>query len=101
MGFNLNVETGHAVLLKNLIEFVRDKIPREFMPEEIVQIEYQLNQMLDRGCFKHGELCTIFTDIKVDGVSYTSSTTICKQCDPKRYNQYLKRVEEGIATMEE
>jgi len=101
MGFNMKIERGHAVLLGNLIDYVKDNIPKEYMPEEIKQIKYQLDEMLERGCFKHGNYCTIFTDVVEGDNSYKSSAIICKDCDPSRHKHYMNRVKEGLATMEE
>jgi len=101
MGFNIVVNRGHAVLLRNMIEHTRKNIPSEFMPEEIIQIEHQINEMLDKGCFKHGILCTEFTNRIEGNVPESRISVICKQCEPKLYNQYMRRVKEGLATMEE
>jgi len=66
--------------LKQLINFANKNFP--FLPTRLLRLEYQLNQIIINGCFKHGIMCETFE------TGINSSITICPKCNPDEYKKY-------------
>jgi len=79
-GIGMDEETMQDFI--RLVEWLRKTTP--FIPERIISFESKVRVILDRGCFKHGKLCTRFR------VSDHETNLICPMCAPDDFAKLKK-----------
>jgi hypothetical protein len=74
-----------------MYDWMQKNVP--YVPSDLSEMRFSIEQVFNRGCFKHKRLRVTF---RIDD---HSTETICSDCDPERYRELktkYKRVEHDL-----